>query len=177
MEKVRKLQIKKEEPGIYYFVGDAIPIQLLITKELNLEENRWLGSLRSNIKNQSEIEAILKEYEEKKNSKLYQAAMEVITRANWAAIKEAKPSMCEALKELMAEEFQKLEEQVTERVTEQVTEQVTERVTERVTEQVTEQVTERVTEQLVKNLYENVGNAEKVAEMLKLPIETVRRIL
>ena len=171
------MQIKKEEPGIYYFVGDAIPIQLLITKELNLEENRWLGSLRSNIKNQSEIEAILKEYEEKKNSKLYQAAMEVITRANWAAIKEAKPSMCEALKELMAEEFQELEEQVTERVTEQVTEQVTERVTERVTEQVTEQVTERVTEQLVKNLYENVGNAEKVAEMLKLPIETVRRIL
>ena len=45
------------------------------------------------------------------------------------------------------------------------------------TEQVTEQVTERVTEQLVKNLYENIGNAEKVAEMLKLPIETVRRIL
>lgn len=120
---------------------------------MNLEENRWLGSLRSNIKNQSEIEAILKEYEEKKNSKLYQAAMEVITRANWEAIKEAKPSMCEALKELMAEEFQELEEQVT------------------------EQVTERVTEQLVKNLYENVGNAEKVAEMLKLPIETVRRIL
>lgn len=177
LEKVRKLQIKKEEPGIYYFVGDAIPIQLLITKELNLEENRWLGSLRSNIKNQSEIEAILKEYEEKKNSKLYQAAMEVITRANWEAIKEAKPSMCEALKELMAEEFQELEEQVTERVTEQVTEQVTERVTERVTEQVTEQVTERLTEQLVKNLYENIGNAEKVAEMLKLPIETVRRIL
>lgn len=32
-------------------------------------------------------------------------------------------------------------------------------------------------EHLVKNLYENVGNAEKVAEMLKLPIETVRRIL
>ena len=101
----------------------------------------------------------------KKNSKLYQAAMEVITRANWAAIKEAKPNMCEALKELMAEEFQELEEQVTERVTEQVTERVT------------EQVTERVTEQLVKNLYENVGNAEKVAEMLKLPIETVHRLL
>ena len=35
-------------------------------------------------------------------------AMEVITRANWEAIKKAKPSMCEALKELMAEEFQKI---------------------------------------------------------------------
>ena len=42
--------------------------------------------------------------------------MEVITRANWEAIKEAKPSMCEALKELMAEEFQELEEQVTENI-------------------------------------------------------------
>ena len=42
----------------------------MITKELNLEENRWLGSLRSNIKNQSEIEAILKEYEEKKEFKV-----------------------------------------------------------------------------------------------------------
>ena len=49
--------------------------------------------------------------------------MEVITRANWEAIKEAKPSMCEALKELMAEEFQELEEQVTERVTVQCQEQ------------------------------------------------------
>ena len=83
--------------------------------------------------------------------------MEVITRANWEAIKEAKPSMCEALKELMAEEFQELEEQVT--------------------EQVTERVTKQVTKQLVKNLYENIGNAEKVAEMLKLPIETVHRLL
>ena len=115
------------------------------------------------------IEAILKEYEEKKHSKLYQAAMEVITRANWQAIKEVKPSMCEALKELMAEEFQELEEQVTERVTERVTEQVTERVTE--------QVTEQVTDRLVKNLYESIGNIEQVAEMLKLPLETVRKAL
>ncbi|MFR5081297.1 MAG: hypothetical protein ACLTEE_01005 [Anaerobutyricum hallii] len=151
------MRVEKEEPGIYYLKGDAIPIQLLITKELDSEENRWLGSLRSNIKNPNEIEAILKEYEEKKNSKLYQAAMEVITRANWEAIKEAKPSMCEALKELMAEEFQELEEQVTERVTEQVTEQVT--------------------TQLVRNLYENIGDATKVAEMLKLPVETVQKLI
>ena len=80
LEKVRKLSIEKKEPGIYYLIGDAIPIQLLITKELDPKENRWLGSLRNNIKNQNEIEEILKEYEEKKNSKLYQAAMEVITK-------------------------------------------------------------------------------------------------
>ena len=87
LEKVRKLQIKKKSQGYIILLVMQFQFQLLITKELNLEENRWLGSLRSNIKNQSEIEAILKEYEEKKNSKLYQAAMEVITRANWEAIK------------------------------------------------------------------------------------------
>ena len=37
----------------------------MLQTEVYMEENRWLGSLRSNIKNQSEIEAILKEYEEK----------------------------------------------------------------------------------------------------------------
>lgn len=44
LEKVRKLQIKKKEPGIYYFVGDAIPIQLLITKELNLKRTDGLAA-------------------------------------------------------------------------------------------------------------------------------------
>ena len=57
-------------------------------------------SISSFIKNNS---IDMRQYEEKKNSKLYQAAMEVITRANWKAMKEVKSSMCEALKELMAE--------------------------------------------------------------------------
>ena len=43
--------------------------------------------------------------------------------------------MCEALKELMAEEFQEQEELVTKRVTEEVTKRVTEQVTEQVTEE------------------------------------------
>ena len=37
-----KLQIECVESGIYYITGDAFPIQLLITKELDKEENRWL---------------------------------------------------------------------------------------------------------------------------------------
>ena len=59
--------------------------------------------------------------------------------------------MCEALKELMAEEFQEVEERVTERVTEQVT------------------------EQLICNAYKNVGDLEKVSEILGVPVETVRK--
>ena len=97
----------------------------------------------------------------KKNSKLYQAAMEVITRANWEAIKEAKPSMCEALKELMAEEFQEQEELVTKRVTEEVT----------------KQVTEQVTEEFIRTLFKSITDANKLAELLNLPVEQINKVL
>ena len=52
--------------------------------------------------------------------------------------------MCEALKELMAEEFQ----------------------------EVRDQVTEEVTEQLICNAYKNIGDLEKVSEILGVPVET-----
>lgn len=112
---------------------------------MDKEENRWLCSLRNDITDKTEIENLVRKYEEKKNSKLYQAAMEVITRANWKAMKEVKSSMCEALKELMAEEFQEEREQVT--------------------------------EQLIRNAYESVGDLERVSEILKIPIETVKKAI
>lgn len=121
LKEFRRLDIIHVEAGIYYITGDAFPMQLLVTKELDPKENLWLQSLRNNMSKPEEIEVLLKEYEAKKSSKLYQAAMEVITRANWDAVKEVKETMCEALKELMAEEFQEQEERVTKQVTEQVT--------------------------------------------------------
>lgn len=87
-------------------------MQLLITRELNPEENLWLQSLRKDIKGEQEIEKLLKIYEGKKYSKLYQAAMDVITRANWNAMMEVKGNMCEALRELMEDEFKEFEQQV-----------------------------------------------------------------
>ena len=55
--------------------------------------------------------------------------------------------MCEALKELMAEEFQ----------------------------EVRDQVTEEVTEQLICNAYKNIGDLEKVSEILGVAVETVKK--
>ena len=97
--------------GIYYLKNFPIPIQILITKELDPVENIWLRSLRTDIKDPQEIQKIIKCYERKRHSKLRQAAMEVITRANWNTIKEVKEKMCEALKELMAEEFEEVQKQ------------------------------------------------------------------
>ena len=111
--------------------------------------------------NPQEIETLLREYEIKKSSKLYQAAMDVITRANWVAVKEVKANMCEALKELMAEEFQEQEELVTKRVTEEVT----------------KQVTEQVTEEFIRTLFKSITDANKLAELLNLPVEQINKVL
>ena len=70
LQKYRDLKIHKEGAGIYYITGDEFPIQLLITKELNPEENLWLQSLRKDVKGKREIEFLLKTYEGKKHSKL-----------------------------------------------------------------------------------------------------------
>ena len=157
LKEFRGLNIIHVEAGIYYITGDAFPIQLLVTRELDPKENLWLQSLRNNMSKPEEIKTLLKEYETKKSSKLYQAAMEVITRANWDAVKEVKETMCEALKELMAEEFQEQEELVTKRVTEQVTEQVT--------------------EEFIRTLSKNITDVDKLAELLNLPVEQINKVL
>lgn len=59
--------------------------------------------------------------------------------------------MCEALKELMAEEFQEMREQVT------------------------EQVTEQLTEQFIMNAYASTGDTRKVSDLLKIPVEIVEK--
>ena len=67
LKKQRNLEIHQAGSGIYYITGDEFPIQLLITKELDQEENLWLQSLRKDIKDTQEIEFLLKTYEEKKH--------------------------------------------------------------------------------------------------------------
>lgn len=147
LQRFRRLEVVNKGRGIYYLTGDSIPIQLLITKELDSAENRWLQSLRTDLKGKDEIESILQSYEKKKSSKLYQAAMNVIARANWSAMKEVKATMCEALRELMAEEF----------------------------EEERRQVTEQVTEQVIRNAFESIQNVDKVSAILKIPVEIVRK--
>ena len=178
LQKYRKLKIVKIDSGIYYITGDEFPIQLLITKELDPSENLWLQSLRKDIKYKKEIEFLLKVYDTKKYSKFHQAAMEVITRANWESMMEVKDNMvCDALRELFADELQDMKEKVRKEVTEKVTEEVTEKVTEEVTEKVTEEVTEKVTVQMIKNIYESIKDLNTIAQILKIPLETVEKSL
>ena len=87
---VPKIRYKLCRTRYLLYHRSPFPIQLLVTKELNPNENRWLQSLRNDVTKPEEIKTLLKEYEDNKSSKLYQAAIDVITRANWNAVKEVK---------------------------------------------------------------------------------------
>lgn len=100
----RKLSVKRYDEGIYYLEGDFFPMQLVVTHELAKEKNFWMQSLRTDLKAGGEIELLAERYEPHKSSDLYQAVMNAVLRANWTEA-EVEKKMCEALRELFAEEL------------------------------------------------------------------------
>ena len=58
LEQDRKMTVEQEDSGIYYLIGDAIPIQLVIVPKLSKEHNYWLNNLRNDLKAGSEIKKI-----------------------------------------------------------------------------------------------------------------------
>ena len=104
------MAVEQEDSGIYYLIGDAIPIQLVIVPKLSKEHNYWLNNLRNDLKAGSEIKNFIESYSKNKNSKLYQALAGAVMRANWEKLKEGS-NMCEALKELFADDLRESREQ------------------------------------------------------------------
>ena len=78
-----------KESGIYYLIGDAIPIQLIIVPRLSKHNNYWLNNLRNDLKAGAEIRTFIEQYGENKNSKLYQTLADTIMRAMLMHSKEA----------------------------------------------------------------------------------------
>ena len=101
---VRSIRAEQKGEGIYWLTGDAIAMQLLVTPKLSGAENYWLQKLRTDLKAGEEIRDVMRNYEKHRKIKDYEAVMDLITRANWNQMKEEK-KMCEALKELFAEEL------------------------------------------------------------------------
>ncbi len=105
LTKTRGLGIEKMGAGIYYICKEVIPIQLLITSELSDDENLWLGSMRDDIQSLATIEKLSVEYSVHEQDDLYKSMMNIIIRANIDIFKEAN-NMCEALRELFADELE-----------------------------------------------------------------------
>lgn len=108
LERDRGITVESVDDGIYYLLGDAIPIQLIVVPVLSKENNYWLNNLRNDLKSGGEIRRFIELYEKNKNSKLYQALADTIMRANWKEVKEER-KMCEALRELFADDLRESE--------------------------------------------------------------------
>ena len=104
LQESRGITAEYQGDGIYYLTGDAIPMQLLYLPELDKKENYWLQSLRTDLKAGQEIRTLMSNYEKHRKSKDYEAVMNLITHANWKQM-EVEKEMCDALKELFAEEL------------------------------------------------------------------------
>ena len=118
----RQLDIMKVEEGIYYIEGAYFPIQLLVTSELSKESNFWLKNLTNNLKEHSEVDELVTEYEKNRQNELYKAMMNIIIRANEALFEKAKGNdMCEALRELFRDEIEEAVNKAKAEVTREVT--------------------------------------------------------
>ena len=109
LSEVRGIHTECREKGIYYLTGDPIPMQLLITRELAQKENYWLQNLRSDLKAGPEIRNLMAAYEKNRHSKDHEAVMNLITHANMEQM-EVEKKMCDALRELFADELKEADE-------------------------------------------------------------------
>lgn len=66
LELERGFTIQKIESGIYYIVGDAIPIQFIVANKLSQTENLWLKGLTNQLQNYELTAALTKDYYEHK---------------------------------------------------------------------------------------------------------------
>ena len=105
LSEIRGFTIEKTDAGIYYIYKDIIPIQLLVTSELSEKVNLWLRSLTNDLSSVDTIEKLSKEYGKHQHDELYKSMMNIITRANKEKFKEVT-GMCEALKELWADDIE-----------------------------------------------------------------------
>ncbi len=176
LKKERNITAGQVSPGIYYLEGDPIPIQLILIPELPYKENLWLSSLRTDLVPGEHLDMLMEDYQNHKDSKDYQAMMDVIVRANHNTFEEVK-DMCEALHELFAEDVQKEVAKVTEQVTNQVTEQVTKQVTKQVTQDVTRHNILLFVQALTDDGYKNEVVASRLRKYFSLSEEDIRYYL
>ena len=112
------LEIKERYPGIYYISGKQalFDTQVVVTKQLNRETHRTLRVLSKHVK-EEDVRAFVEEavlISEPGDRNNVDAVLQVSVSANkeiYEAIRRCDKVMCEALRELMKEDFEKQEQE------------------------------------------------------------------
>lgn len=100
-------EVKKAFPGIYYVTGLLFPMQVLVNKNLSKKENIWLSRLRQDLQIDEDMKPLIHAYKGKDKNPLYASVMDLIVRANQKQFQRGSEKMCDALRELFADELEK----------------------------------------------------------------------
>jgi hypothetical protein len=99
----RGYQVEEKSPGIYWVHGDVMPIQVIESKRLSLDENLWLKSLTHDLDAQSMTAVFEKSIEKGKGARIG-AYMNVLLQVNGNVVVEVgnmgKKTLNQALEEL-----------------------------------------------------------------------------
>ncbi len=110
LQKQYGARVREADQGIFYIEGMMFPMQILLTDRLSKEEYVWLSRLRRGLRFKEDMEPLAKAYKGKDKDPLYEAVMDLIVRANEEDYEEGGQGMCDALRELFADELAEREE-------------------------------------------------------------------
>ena len=105
------MEVLNPNPGIYYIVGKNIfPLQIVVTRELDLERHTWLVALSGRLEKE-QVRRILQKAEslrDEREKELADSVLQVCIAANRKIVEELKgeESMCQALREIMKPELE-----------------------------------------------------------------------
>lgn len=158
LQKVHHLKVENKEKGLYYIHGYIFPMQLILTSKLSKKLNFWLRNLTNDLKEEEEAEDLVREYGKNQKSKLHQAVMDIIVRANGEIFREDE-KMCEALMEILRDKMKdELDEREKEGAREKMKEQIRKKLSKgKSIEQIAAELEEEkeVIEELIKSLSDN----------------------
>ena len=102
--------VEEKYPGIYYIHKDGfIPIQIVVSRELDEKNHIWLNSLTSKMKRNKaeELISVTRQLKDMDDKNYADSVWEIITSANKELIRKIKEdtNMCKALAEIMKPEI------------------------------------------------------------------------
>ena len=104
LKEEKRYQISEVEKGIYSIDGGIFPIQFIVTRRVDEENNFWLKNLTNELKS---TEKVCEKYKKYGRNELYRSVMDIIIDANKSLFMEGY-DMSEALFEIYKERLMKM---------------------------------------------------------------------
>ncbi len=88
IQESQKVDCQEQDKGIYYIIGEDVPVQLIVIDELPSKVNRYIRLLSKTLNIKNEIEILIDEYMEDSKNNEYELLMDTVSVANFDQLME-----------------------------------------------------------------------------------------